>query len=214
VKQYWFMDVVVPLGGLIPMGVAIRRYGGLSRPGRWLLAYLCFTTAANVTALWLAANWVNNMPLLHLDTLVETTLFVLFFKRLFRGGGLAAAANLVLAAFPLICILNVLFLGIYSFNTYPRSLEAIILIAFSSAYWLTASRSDSAAAPMWRNIGSDWFVSGIQLYFTSSMFLFIYSNFLAARSGPGTNIMLWNMHGGITFAMYMFFAKGFSLCRS
>lgn len=217
-----FMGIIVPGAIIIPIAVAIKKYRVLTKGYRYLFIYLWFTAIANLSAQLMAANYINNMPLIHLDTLVETVLLVLFFKHTLHQKDLTVLINGVLIVFPVLCILNLFFQSIYSFNTYTRSLEAIILTAFCGIYWLSGTESGnnvpgpestSDAALTWTEVSGNWIVSGIQLYFASAMFLFIFSNFLMFNSAQQTNILLWNMHAGITLVMYLFFAKGFSKCK-
>lgn len=208
-----FMGIIVPAAVAVPICVAVKKYRCLSKGDRYLFGYLWFTAAANLAAQLMATRYINNMPLIHLDTLIETVLFLLFFKYTLHRKNLDTWINGILIAFPLLCVFNLFFQSIYSFNTYTRSLEAIILTAVSGIYWMQGPQNANAATQRWTSIGSNWMVSGIQLYFASTMFLFIFSNFLIANSAQETNILLWNIHAGVTLVMYLFFTKGFSKCK-
>lgn len=211
--SYLFMGVIVPCAVVIPLAVVIRKYNNITRACTYILYYLCFTALANITSQILASYNISNMPLLHTDTLLETILFLLFFKEIVPDKTVVMAINIMMMFFPAVCIINFSFLqSIYNFNTYTRPLEAIIFIALSTMYWLSENATENQNSS-WADTSSNWIVSGMQLYFASTFFLFIFSNFLAEKYNKQVNIFIWNLHAAFVLVMYLLFAKGLSKCK-
>ena len=153
------------------------------------------------------------MPLLHFDTLVETILLLLFFKAIIVCKGVYLI-EVLMVLFPVLCLINFSFFqSIHNFNTYTRSLEAVIFIALSALYWLVANPAEEANSK-WTDIGNNWIVSGLLLYFSSSLFLFVFSKFLAEQYDRQVNFFIWNLHAACVMIMYFLFAKGLSKSAS
>jgi hypothetical protein len=115
--------------------------------------------------------------------------------------------------FPLFCIVNILFLqGIDRHNTYSRPLEAIMFIALSVCYWWYAGNEESSDA--WTSVPVNWILSGLLLYFSSSFFLFVFSNYLAGKYSLSVNELVWNIHATLVVIMYFLFTIGFIKCKT
>lgn len=207
--KYIFMGIIVPYSAIIPLAVAIIRHRHLNTKCWYIFLYLCITTASNIASRILAANHTTNMPLLHVYTLVEMFLFSIFFIHAFPSRQIKFFIRILVALFSLFCIINFTFIqSIYQFNTYPRPIGAIIIIILSMLYWWKTGKSDDDERK-WIDITENWIISGILIYFSSTLLLFIFSNYLVDQFSIKANKFIWNLHGAMVIFMYLLFTVAF-----
>lgn len=200
--KYFFAGILVPASAVIPVCVALGRRQQLATRHWILFVYLIITLLGNILARYLAQHGIRNTPLFHLHTIVEMVLFSFFFRTLFRAQIIRTVIICIAIVFSLYCVVNFIFLqSIYSFNSYTRSIEAIILILFCVMYWWKgATAADDSP---WVAIADNWAVSGILFYFSSALFLFIFSNYLLQHVSKQANVLVWNIHAAIVLLMYL-----------
>lgn len=207
--KYIFMGVIVPCSAIIPIAAAIIRHRHLNSKCWYIFLYLCITSASNIASRILAANHTTNMPLLHAYTVIEMFLFSIFFIQAFQSRQIKNYIRILIVLFPLFCLINfTYFQSIYQFNTYTRPVEAIIIIILSLLYWFKQEKPEDDER-QWSDVAENWIISGILLYFSSTLFLFIFSNYLYSKFSIEANKFIWNLHGGIVIFMYLFFAIAF-----
>ncbi|MFT3677471.1 MAG: hypothetical protein QM781_16360 [Chitinophagaceae bacterium] len=200
--KYFFAGILVPASAVIPVLVAFGRRQHLAARHWILFAYLIVALLGNILARYLAQQGLRNTPLFHLHTIVEMVLFCLFFRTLFRGKKIRSIIIAAAILFTLYSIVNFVFLqSIYSFNTYTRPIEAIMLILLCVAYWWKTGVTENNKP--WTEVADNWAVSGILFYFSSALFLFIFSNYLLQHVSKQANILVWNIHAGIVLLMYL-----------
>jgi hypothetical protein len=211
--KYVFAGIVVPASIIIPVTVAVARRHQWKNSFRFIFLYLCFSLAASIASRVMASRGINNMPLVHIDTIVEMLLFSLFFQAALPHRNQRRLIRICMLLFCILSLVNFSFFqSIYQFNTYTRPLEAILMISISLLYWLQPDR-DEEAHERWIDIPENWIVSGILLYFASAMFLFIFSNYLIDQFSKQANIFIWNLHAAIVLLMYGLFTIGFYKCK-
>jgi signal transduction histidine kinase len=211
--KYVFAGVIVPASIIIPVAVAIARWRQWKGAFTSIFLYLCFSLAANIASRIMAGHGINNMPLLHVDTIVEMLLFGLFYVKLFRRRKQRQLIRISLALFCLFNLVNFIFIqSIYQFNTYPRPIEAILMISFSLICWWQPE-AEERINERWADIPENWIISGILFYFSSAMFLFIFSNYLIHQFSKQANIFIWNLHAAMVMLMYLLFTLGFYKCE-
>lgn len=200
--KYFFAGILVPASAVIPVLVAFGRRQQLAARHWILFAYLIVALFGNILARYLAQQGLRNTPLFHLHTIVEMLLFCFFFRTLFRGKLIRNIIVAVAILFTLYCIVNFVFLqSIYSFNTYTRPIEAIVLILLCVIYWWKTGTAEDNRP--WTNVADNWAVGGILFYFSSALFLFIFSNYLLQHVSKQANVLVWNIHAGIVLLMYL-----------
>ena len=167
--KYIFMDTIVPCSALIPIVAAIARHRHLNTKCWFIFLYLCYATILNIVSSRLADKGLNNMPVLHADTIIEMLLFSVFFIHAFQSRQIKIFIRVLVVLFPLFCIINFKFFqSIYQFNTYTRPVAAIIFIILSQLYWWKSGKREDDER-QWRDISENWFVSAILLYFSSAI---------------------------------------------
>ncbi|MDT3403883.1 hypothetical protein [Mucilaginibacter terrae] len=199
----FFMDYIVPGSTLLPLGAGLLYYKQLNKPLRTLLLYLAMAFTLNVIGTVLANYGVNNLPGLHLYTICEVVLLMLYFKAAFDNAKADKIINIILWAFPLLCIINFSFFqSLYEFNTYTRPLGALIVIVASILY--LAVQSDFKK-PELITVSGRIVASGFLIYFCSSLFQFIFSNVLSHHVAKEVRKIIWEIHACLVIIMYLFF---------
>lgn len=211
--QMIYMGYIVPGAILLPIYAAICQRKHATRPGyKVLLLYLLVTAVVSIVSKILVLNKVTNIPLIHTDTLLEVVLLLIYLSHVLKDETMLMVVRLLIILFPLYCLVNFLFLqSIFTFNTYTRPVGAILLILLCMGYWWEYGNDEESG--VWHNNPDNWFVSGILLYFSSSLFLFVCSNYLVVHSNEDNNILVWTIHATLVLIMYLLFTVGFLNAR-
>lgn len=208
--KFIFYGIVAPGSILIPIFIGLLKYKIVERAPRLLLYYLVISGLINVTAIIVRSYYGNNLPLLHLYTIVEAVFILGYFRSIFIEPLIKRALLIIIIFFPIICILNFSFLqSIYSFNTYTRPLEAILITFFCLFYLYKSGFKEN-----WLKEPISWFNMGILIYFPVACVIFITSNYFTASSNAALKTMVWNVHAALVLLMYLFWARGFKLIKN
>jgi hypothetical protein len=208
----FFLTYIAPATVFFPIIIFLARRRTATSALKVLFTYLVMATVVNITAILLAMNGYRNLWLLHLYTVMETVLLLYFFICLTHGRTAKTVLWILLVAFPLTCIINWFFFQTASnFNTYTRSIEAILIIGAAAYYWLSSSK-ENLDIP-WTDNPLNWIISGLLLYFAGALFLFLFSNYLEVvrQTKPDDPVyyMIWLIHGCFVVIMYILFGIGF-----
>jgi hypothetical protein len=178
---------------------------GYARAIAWLLV-LSGLTQLIIT--FLAESGLNNMPFFHVYTVAELLVLIAFFKHLLNPVSTARYLYLIGGSFVVFALLNTLFIqDLFQFDSYARSIEALVVIALCFAYFGEQFRTDRLS---WKDPGL-WFVMGLFVYFSSSFIIFLISN-LDLSLDKYFDWMVWNVHATIVLIMYVFYTIGFVKC--
>ncbi len=168
------------------------------------LSVLIFIAAGvEVAALALSVYKINNLPLLHVYTVVEFILLAGIFKRPLAGVIPALYFRLLYGAFALYALLHILLPGRswYEHNAWPRAIEAITLILLVLLFFYNTLKELNfrhlESAPLF------WISTGLLFYFSSSFFIFISSNYVLGENELA--VMLWAIHMIFTIVRNVFF---------
>jgi hypothetical protein len=208
----FFLTYIAPATVFFPIILfMINRRSGTSAL-KVLFGYLVMAAIVNITAIVLAMNGYWNLWLLHLYTILETVLLLFFFIQLANNRKSKIVLWTLLVAFPLACIINWMFFqNASNFNTYTRSVEAVLIIGAAAYYWLSSSK-ENIDIP-WTDNPLNWIVSGLLLYFAGALFLFLFSNYLEVvhKTKPDDPVyyIIWLIHGCFVVVMYILFGIGF-----
>ncbi|MES2447549.1 MAG: hypothetical protein V4546_10230 [Bacteroidota bacterium] len=206
-----FLTYIVPLSILIPILIGLLNYKNLQISGKFVFYYLVASGLINLAAIVLVAFRMTNLPLLHLYTIVEAVLLLSYFRTIFTNHLIRKFLLYIIIIFPLLCIINFTFIqSIFTFNTYTRPLEAILITFFCLLYLYKSGFTEN-----WINKQTSWFNMGILLYFPVVCIIFILSNYMVFVSkNKELNLMIWQFHAIMSMVMYLAMAKGFSLSKT
>ncbi|MDQ8006590.1 MAG: hypothetical protein REI64_17435 [Pedobacter sp.] len=201
---------LVPLSILIPIGVFLRKYKFANKAEKTLFFYLITAGIINAVAICLSNYGIKNLFLLHIYTIIETIFFLLYFFFAFHNSIIKRFLLVAIFVLPLLFITNFLFLqSINEFNTYTRPLEAIMITAVSLLFLYRSGFVED-----WLKQSSSWINIGILVYFPAATLIFILSNyFVFVTSNRQLNRVIWDIHSILVLAMYLAFAKAFSLIK-
>lgn len=205
-----FISRIVPLSILLPIIIGLVKYKSADKASRLLVFYLIVSGLINLSALILVQLHMKNLPLLHLYTLVEAVFLLAYFRAIFTDPLVKKVLWYTMIIFPLLCIMNFSFIqSIYSFNTYTRPLEAILITFFCLLYFYKSGFTEN-----WINKPTNWFNMGILLYFPVACVIFILSNYLVfTKANKEMNSLVWQVHATLVLVMYVIWARGFSLIK-
>jgi len=200
--------VVVPLSILIPIGTFLPKYKSAGRETKTIFYYLIFAGLVNAVAIYLSTKNIRNLPLLHLYTIGETVLLLTYFLQIFEKRTIRKVLYGAVILLPIAFIINFLFFqSIYEFNTYTRPVEAILITAICLIFLY-----NSGFVEDFLKQSRSWINIGILIYFPTATIIFILSNYFVFVSSNRTlNNIIWDVHSILVLAMYLAFAKGFSL---
>jgi hypothetical protein len=190
----------------LPWLLALSKQGRNTPAVRAIFHYL---TAAVITHLLSFALWKlkkNNLPLLHVYTVVEFLLLLRFYFLLLQDFFPRLFFYILGFAFPLLSILDSLFVeNIFSFNTYSRSVEALIFI-FLSVSWFVKSVSrignnESDIRPL------HFITSGFLIYFAGSVVLFSFRDIISQFTRRFL-MNVWSIHTLLLVILYILISIG------
>jgi hypothetical protein len=204
--NYFFLWTFVPCSIILPFIVGLINFRALKKPDSIIFIYITVNGLVNLVTSILARSGNNNMPVFHLFTIIELVLLSLFFSSIYNSKHYSIISYIVLAVFLVFAMLNSLFLqNIYMFNTYTRSLEAIIIICY--CLWFFYYLISQETRP---NNSLIWYTAGIFIYFSTSFIIFIMSN-IALKLDKEQDWIMWHIHGSMVLLMYLFITKGLSI---
>ena len=207
-----FVTYIVPLSILIPILFGLISFKQLAASPKLLLYYLLSSGLINLAAILLVRFGVkNNLPLLHLYTIVEAVLILSYLRNLFEDHLIKKIILYTTILFPLLCIVNFSFIqSIFTFNTYTRPLEAILITFFCMLYLYKNGVTEN-----WLKKPYSWFNMGILIYFPVACIIFILSNYMVfVGKNRILNSVIWDIHAALSMLMYVLWAKGFSLIEN
>ncbi len=148
---------------------------------------------------------INNMVLYHAYTVLEFSLYSLFFIKTITFRGTAVFIFVLLFLFFGIAIFEFL-KGSDVLNDLSTTVESILLIVYSiiAFYWLLQHPAQAriVAVPLfWQN-------TAILLYFSGNLFLFIFSNYIERHSNK-VYYELWGIHSVLNIIFYLLISTGF-----
>ena len=197
----FYLGYIVPATTLIPIVTGLVFYKQINRPLRTILIFLSVSFILNVIGSVLANHGINNLPGLHVYTILELVTVMLYYLHAFEKSNIHKWIKVAMVVFPVICIVNFSFFqSIYTFNTFTRPLGAIIIILFTTAYM--AMQSSFKNRDLITRSGR-LVAAGFMIYFCSSLFQFIFSNVISKHASKIVKIIIWDMHGTFVLIMYL-----------
>lgn len=167
-----FMSVIVPLCILLPLLIGLIKYNKLSVTGKIVFWYLVIAAIINTAATITARVFhTNNLPLSHLLTVIEMSVIAWLYTQLIFFEKYKTKLLAFIFLFSSLCVLNAIFFqSIFTFSSYTRSIESIICLFLALNYY--AKLAAEGAPPL--KMANFYFNTGIFLYFSGALMLFIF----------------------------------------
>lgn len=210
--KYIYEGVVVPASVIIPISAGLIT--GYKRDYlKVILFYLIFAGIIDVMEEIIGGYHINNLPLLHFYTIIEFLCLLRFFQLVFHDALCTSIIGIIAVAFSIFAILDMLFIqSIYSFNSYPRPIAALIIAGLCLFYFFKKGESENSES--WINDPLNWVVTGLLLYFGSSFFHFAFLNVMYEKASLKVNLIFGAIHATLVMVMYLLFAAGFLYAKN
>jgi len=197
---------------LIPLITGLRFYGALDRKFKILLLYFFISGTTEIIASNMKIIFSNNMPLLHIFTIIEFFLFATIYYIYFSNHQLAKRMIAISSfLFLLSAVLDATYFnGFWRSNTISHSVESIILVMFSLLYFFSFFKEISEEE-VWKK-SMFWLSSGVVIYFSINIFLFMLANYLLKKNYNLVD-QGYNMHAFINIFVNIIFAISFICLR-
>ncbi|HVW14151.1 MAG TPA: hypothetical protein VHB54_10020 [Mucilaginibacter sp.] len=210
--KYIYEGVVVPTSVILPISIGLI-IGYKRNYLKVIFFYLVFAGIIDVVEEIIGAYHVNNLPLLHFYTIIEFLFMMGFFQTIITEILIRKLIRMLIFLFPLLAILNFIFFqSIYKYNSYPRPIAALIIIGLCITYFFKRNEPDDQTS--WTNDPLNWMVSGLLVYFGSSLFHFAFLNIVYEHASLNLYFILGAIHATLVMIMYLLFAVGFLYAKN
>ncbi len=202
-----YSDFIVPASVIIPIVIGFCRCKTFEISHRFLIAFLCFSIFFSIIGILSTHFFHNNILINELYTLVEFPLVAGFYYYQFSSKRMRKIITWITPMFIFFCIcLIFIFAKVVRFDDYSTSVESLLVIFFSLA--LINERSNLLSNNYnWEQEPVNWFNTGLLLYFSGSLFIFLSFNYFLFTISIG--IVIWNVHATFFLLMNVLIAIGF-----
>ena len=189
---------------LLAILIALFKYKIWEAPERLSFFYLLLSAVFNGVSYITAKNNINNLPLLHLYTVLEFWLISAFFRSVFSSAKLKKIILLGMVFFPVVAAVYIILThSLMSYNPLPRFLGGLILASYCIYFLLQdLNRLDHN-----HSMFSFTVVVGFMLYLTSSLILFALPELI--REDLALNSLIWIIYATFVLFMYICFTIAF-----
>ena len=196
----FYMGVVVPACVVFPFIPAVIRYRNFPTELRILSWFLLVDFLANCISSLLGMNGINNMAVMHIYTFVEFAILSYFYHFLFADKRISHVIAFTVVLFFVASLVNALFFqNIYTFNSYTKSIEALLVSIL--AITLFARDLDSIGGNKRVNAVMAYANTGILIYFSGSFIWFAVCNLMPSNSMFAW--YMWALHATLLLVFYV-----------
>ncbi|MFN8243272.1 MAG: hypothetical protein U0X40_04375 [Ferruginibacter sp.] len=190
----------------LPFLIALLQLKRYTRPLRYVFGYLLLSVLTQVISYILWRRKINNLPLLHIYTVLEYLVLLGFYYQLLKDFLPRILFPLLWILFPLFAVTDSLLIeNIYGFNTYGRSAEALVFIFLAVSCFVKSASEGDRARLAFRGISQINF--GFFLYFAGSLVLFSFRDFITHLAMP-LRLNVWTLHSLLLVILYIFITTG------
>lgn len=192
---------------LIPIFIGINKSIYKSVGIKKLFWLLVVSFCIEVLNLILMRQKINTVSIFNSFTILEFVFLSSFYANFFYGIKRSHLNTIVLIAFVIVALLDfILVSGFKKVNTITISVESITLIIYSlvSFYFIMSEM-------LYENILEEsffWINIAVLFYFSGSLFLFIFSNYLM-QQGNKLFMDTYKIHTFVNAVWYLFISIGF-----
>jgi hypothetical protein len=190
----------------VPLCLAAIGLKNYSRELKTLFYYLVLSAITQLVSFIFWKRSMNNFPILHVYTIAEYLLLLGFYSVILEGFISKYIFWVLAIVFPVFFILDSAFIeGIFTFNTYGRSLEALAFIFLSISWFVKIAAGDEKALQTGKAI--NYISSGFLIYFAGSIAMFSYSSYVEQMTIT-QRINVWTIHTVLAVQLYILIAIG------
>ena len=160
-----------------------------------------------INLLFFRRNHLPTAILFHIYTVLEFCVLALLYKQLFHKERIKKSINIIILLFFVFKILDITFFtSIQESDTLAMTLESVVMITFGILYFDQVLRE--MVIPNLEKYPVFWINSGILIYFSGSLFLFLFSDFIFSFSNQISYWIFWSIHSLLTITKYTLFSIG------
>lgn len=164
--------------------ICLVRWKELTTTLRWLTAYLGNALVIQIIAKIFWAYTVNNLPLLHLYTLLEFILLSLFYYSLYYRAKFKYFRYYIIFGGVFILFNSLFIQPLESFNSIAKTFTQLSYILLAIGYMFSLAKGGVKKY--------DLINSAILIYYSASLFIFMFSNvMLSLEDATAYNLYLW-----------------------
>jgi hypothetical protein len=199
VKPFFEIATYIPL---VPAVLALVRWKSLNLGQRWFGILLWIIAICSIAASILATVWqVNNMPIFHSYILIEFLLLLVVFSSLLETPFRSKLWLSMAATFALLWILNIAFGdGWLGYPTYIHVFEGLVLMGLALRWFAKILSEKRVQRPV--QTFAFWMCTGILIYFSGNLLLFMFSNFIVEQS-KAVFTAIWGVHAILVILLYL-----------
>jgi hypothetical protein len=184
---------------IFPVLVMIMRFRYYGKSLQIICALVTVAAITQVAVEYFWARNENNLFLLHIYTLLEFEIISLFYFLLLKEYVARWIIPLLMAAFFALSLADaLLWHGWQRFNTYARSTECVIVMAYTLYYF--AKQLEQAQLRSMRKEPVSLINMAFLVYFSVCFFLFLFSNLIV--EAQFTRRLMWGTH---TIALWILY---------
>jgi hypothetical protein len=175
----------------LPLLMYLTKFRYASKPVHLIGALTIVSAASDLAAYFLFARGESTVVLFNVYYVILFLVLAWFYYEVFlsKSGRTTIVAGFL--AYILSFILVSMFVQPFStYQTFMWTITGMIMIFFSITYFIHLF---SARAPM-GNYEYLWFNSGVLLYFSLNLFLFIMSSYVLTKLDPEISLLIWSFH--------------------
>jgi hypothetical protein len=198
---------VAPYATVLAIIPGLIKFRAFPMPLRIVAIHVLIAGLVDLAAMILWNYKVNNLFLLHIYTIEECGMIILFYSYLLGDAGNRKKFLYVFLGFALLSIANSMFLQpLTRNNTYARSLEAMIIIVCAIMYFLKLLSETKLKSPA--RSPYFWINTGFLIYFSGSLVLFTLSNYIRGPQYKQLRLDIWTLHAFFSIVLYALIAVG------
>jgi hypothetical protein len=200
----YIITEVSKLSSFLPVIVGFMYFSKINKPFKRLVYFLCISAFNEYLATEFKKVYGTNVPLLHLFTPIEFSIFFIVFGQYFR---LNFFKNLIIiTAFWGLAFLDAFYINnLYTHNTVARPTESIILMIASFYYFYLNLSNQNNTAIIYKE-AMFWYATGILIYFSINFYMFL----MVSQLVPPIALFSIDIHSIVNIIANLLFAKAFT----
>lgn len=186
----------------LPAIAGLLQYYRLKDVGKVLLVLVFLSISTEIVARWLRYDAPSQNLVYYLFTTLEFSLLTYVFAQGLKSFFKPAFFWGIATFFLLFVLTDMIWIsGIAQFNSYSTAIEGLILI-FLSLCWFYKTLQELKIKHLERE-PLFWISTGILLYFSSNLFIFLFTNYV--NSSNRALFIIWGIHGIFSILLNIFY---------
>lgn len=206
--SHFYNFYIAPSTAFIPLIIGIRRQRRLCISYRFLLAFLVLSITSSILMRVFAYVFHDNSVILKLYTIGEFPLLAIFYYWQFDS---LKMRRIIVTTIVLFAAISSILFGVsfksVPFDDYSTSLESLLII-FLGISLIYKNGDLSATSKSWGYYPTNWFNTGILLYFSGSLFIFLLTNYILIDNNA-VYLIMWDVNATLFVLLNLFLSIGF-----